>query len=583
MIVKKIKAKSAPRGSGAKSKAAHITDLTDYLCQEERRGSPAREEEEVLYTGAQGFAWPEKGLQGWQKEMIALASAAVRSKNPITHYMLSWQEGEQPTERQVDEAVGIFMKELGLEGHQVVYGLHRDTDNVHLHLTVNRVHPVTERPVKVNKGWDIEAAHQAIARIEHAQGWRRERRGRYQVDEQSQVVRRTVKRERVPEQVQKQEPAKPSIDGAWLPSARRRVQQRQTPTQSAAPREQGGDPKVIAAAVIREAEGWQQLHEQLAKRGMRYERKGAGALVWLGEQPMKASEVDRGASLGQLQKRLGEYQPAAPQLRVGEPPQRREPGQRARDAEHYSGAKSAQRVAIEQAAPVIREATGWQQLHERLARCGMRYERKGSGAVVWVGNVPVKASAVSREASFPKLERRLGEYVAARGARPAARRPEPMQPRMPRWQEYQEARQAHNEARATARRSLRQRVVRERAVLREAQRKQRSELFAYDWRGKGLLLIAMRVVLAREHKAERAALQRHHQRERRRFSKRHPRYPEYPRWLHNNASPGQLGRLPVNTEDAQGATHANEIGTQIGNANGRATKLPVELRQGERR
>ena len=531
MIVKKIKAKAAPSGSGVKSKAAHITDLTDYLCQGERRGAPVREGEEVLYVGAQGFAWDDS-VREWQKQMIALATAATRSKNPVTHYMMSWQEGERPTEKQVDEAVRLFMKELGLEGHQVVYGLHRDTDNVHLHLAVNRVHPVTEKPVKINRGFDIEAAHQAIARIEHAQGWRRERRGRYQIDEQSQVVRREAKREQVPEQVQKQEPAKPSIDGAWLPSARRRVQQSQTPTQSA-PREQG-DPRVIAAAAIREAEGWQQLHEQLAKRGMRYERKGSGALVWLGEHPMKASEVDRGASLGQLQKRLGEYQPAAPHLRVGEPPQRREPGQRARDAEHYTGEKSAQRVAIEQAAPVIREATGWQQLHEQLARREMRYERKGSGAVVWVGNVRVKASAVSREASFKKLERRLGEYVPARGARPAARRPEPMQPKMPRWQEYRVARQAHYRDKDEAWTELKDMLAGERKQLLAAQRQQRTDLYARSWKGKGDLLNAMRSVLAAEQAAAKAKQREAHRQLRQVLQDKYQAYPGYEAWLRSN-------------------------------------------------
>ena len=61
--------------------------------------------------------------------MIALSQEAVRSKDTINHYVLSWREGEQPSPEQVEEAVSIFMDELGVKDHQAIYGLHADTDN----------------------------------------------------------------------------------------------------------------------------------------------------------------------------------------------------------------------------------------------------------------------------------------------------------------------------------------------------------------------------------------------------------------------------------------------------------------------
>jgi hypothetical protein len=42
---------------------------------------------------------------------------------------------------------------------------------------VNRVHPEKERLVTINKGFDHEVAHRAIARIEGRQGRAREVRG----------------------------------------------------------------------------------------------------------------------------------------------------------------------------------------------------------------------------------------------------------------------------------------------------------------------------------------------------------------------------------------------------------------------
>ena len=65
----------------------------------------------------------------------------------------------------------MFLDEMGLAEHQAIYALHRNTNNWHLHLAVNRVHPETEKLVTVNNGFDHEVAHRAIARIEQRQGW----------------------------------------------------------------------------------------------------------------------------------------------------------------------------------------------------------------------------------------------------------------------------------------------------------------------------------------------------------------------------------------------------------------------------
>lgn len=170
MIVKKVK---NPRKSA--SKAMRVSRLVDYITDPEHENS----NEKCLYAGARGFISDDYEAQ--KAEMLALSQEAVRSRDTINHYVLSWHEGEQPTPEQVEAAVTIFLDELGLTGHQAMYGLHADTDNIHLHIAVNRVHPDTLKVIKPNRGFDIEAAHRAIARIEEVQGWQRERNGRYQV------------------------------------------------------------------------------------------------------------------------------------------------------------------------------------------------------------------------------------------------------------------------------------------------------------------------------------------------------------------------------------------------------------------
>ena len=278
MIVKKIESDQT------KAKAASIRHLTDYI----RAPQTVNPQEKVLYAGGRGFLCA--GHKSQQAEMIALASEAVRSKNPMTHFILSWREGEQPSPEQIEDIVRIFLNELGLNSHQVIFGLHQDTDNIHLHLAINRVHPDTLKVEEVNKGFDLEAAHQAIARIEHVQGWQRERHGRYLVLDNGDLGR---------------EHGEP--DTPRQPGQRKRDMENRTGEKSA-------ERIAIeqAASLIRAAKSWSELHQALAGKGMRYEKSERGAVVFVNDVGIKAGSADRQASLPQLQKRLGPYEPALP-------------------------------------------------------------------------------------------------------------------------------------------------------------------------------------------------------------------------------------------------------------------------------
>jgi hypothetical protein len=280
MIVKKIKANAKM----VKSKASHIKDLTDYI----RDPQQTNPEEKVLYANGRGFLCDDHKSQ--QAEMIALASEAVRSRNPVAHYVMSWHEGEQPSPGQVEEAVNIFLDELGLKDHQAIYALHKDTDNIHLHIAINRVHPESLKVIMPNKGFDIEAAHKAIARIEQAQGWQREQNGRYALLENGELGREQ------PAQGKPRQPSQP----------RRDMEQRTG--------EKSAERIAIeqAAPIIKKATSWRELHRQLAEQGMRYEKTGSGATLFVGDIGVKASSADREASLGKLQKRLGAYESPLP-------------------------------------------------------------------------------------------------------------------------------------------------------------------------------------------------------------------------------------------------------------------------------
>jgi hypothetical protein len=279
VIVKKVPtSKKAP----LKSKGLHARDLCDYIAGP-RAGAA---DEKVEHRGATNMLNIDH--VGQVQEMSDLAEVARRSPQPVQHWILSWRSGEQPTAGQADEAVKMFLAEMGLGEHQCIYALHRNTDNYHIHLAINRVHPETERVVTVNGRFDIEAAHRAIARVERAQGWQREAGGRYRVLDSGEVRRAP----------------KPAASIERVPTTRARDFENLT-GQVSAQRIAIDD----GAPVLRKARHWAELHAQLAERGMRFERKGSGAVLWVGEVAVKSSTTGRDCSMAALEKRLGDFTP----------------------------------------------------------------------------------------------------------------------------------------------------------------------------------------------------------------------------------------------------------------------------------
>ncbi len=309
MILKKIPVDQDK--AGRKSKATNISDLTEYVAVPDDAarltrlgyhidddgvilGGNGEQPEKLLYLTTRGFN--TSTFKGQQAEMVALAMECKKSKHPIQHWVASWHEGEQPTPEQVEELLDVFLEQLGLEKHQVIAALHQDTDNIHLHVAINKVHPVTCKVVKPAGGWDIEAAHKTVAIIEHRQGWQREPNGRYVVMEDGTVAR-----------VGKLE-STPSV-----------------PTRAGDMENRTGQKSAARIAIqeagelIRAAASWAELHQGLAERGMRYVKAGGvGAHIYVGDQAVKASTAGHWCSLPKLTKRLGAFEPAGPAVVVVE-------------------------------------------------------------------------------------------------------------------------------------------------------------------------------------------------------------------------------------------------------------------------
>jgi len=80
------------------------------------------------------------GLDTAVADMDAAASRRhARCKDPSFHATISWRPGETPTREEMFLAADELLRELGMEDSQAVYSIHRDTDNLHVHIAASRV------------------------------------------------------------------------------------------------------------------------------------------------------------------------------------------------------------------------------------------------------------------------------------------------------------------------------------------------------------------------------------------------------------------------------------------------------------
>ena len=576
MVVKKVE-----NPDKSASKRTRIRSLARYILAPETENA----KEKCIQVVAHGFLSNDREVQ--IAEMVALAQDATRSGDPILHVVLSWQRSERPTPDQVKETVDIVRKELDVPRHQILAALHSDTDNVHLHLMLNRTDPDTLKVTKINGGFDVKALHRVVARVEHVQGWKPQKNARYRVDGRGNVVRtkRTRYKERVPQPTQLQ------ID-----------RERRTGEKSAA--------RIaieVAGPIIEGAGCWEDVHAGLAKEGMRYERTGSGATVYVGDIPVKASTVSRNATLAKLEERLGPHLPAGmestntgrKESRSTADPSRAWPiinparswielhralaehdmryvrvgkGARVHVGDEvfpagevsleatlprlearlgpYSSAgdlgvevesgerarKGAKRKAPDPkcAWPIIRDAKTWKELHCSLAEHGLRYVRTGSGATIYAGDcndLSMKASSVSRKAALRPLEARLGPFEPAPETDLPNRAPEPVHD-VPRWDEYIKARSRQEEARRFDQAKLDRECVVEEDRLRLRHQAERDALFrARSWKGRVRELRLAQSLLAHRHAAENAALNQELRTRREALRTAYPAWPDFVIWV----------------------------------------------------
>ena len=77
------------------------------------------------------------------KESAGLKATGRKTDSPVYHLSLSWIPGEHPTKAEMIETGRAALSSLGYQEHEAVFAAHGDKEHVHLHMVVNRIHPVT--------------------------------------------------------------------------------------------------------------------------------------------------------------------------------------------------------------------------------------------------------------------------------------------------------------------------------------------------------------------------------------------------------------------------------------------------------
>lgn len=139
--------------------------LTQYITAESVLDSLGQDVEKTIAVELGNL----NSLKTAAVEMQAVAAQNTRQKDPVYHYIISWPENERPKTADILSAARHTLKALGLQDHQYIVAVHANTDNIHAHIEVNRIHPVTYKAARLE--WAHATLHKAARECEIEFGW----------------------------------------------------------------------------------------------------------------------------------------------------------------------------------------------------------------------------------------------------------------------------------------------------------------------------------------------------------------------------------------------------------------------------
>lgn len=199
-------------------------------------------------------------------EVEATQALNTRAKSDKTYHLLvSFREGEELDNSQLKDIESQLAKALGFEEHQRITVVHRDTDNLHMHMAINKIHPVTHTLHEPFR--DHRTRDELCIKIEE----------QYGLEKDNHKSRKTIGQSKA-DDMENMAGVESLLTG-------------------------------VKKLPIHQVKSWSELHNLLHENGLKIIKKGNGVVFVNSEgTAVKGSSVDRNFSLKNLEDKLGGFE-----------------------------------------------------------------------------------------------------------------------------------------------------------------------------------------------------------------------------------------------------------------------------------
>lgn len=202
-------------------------------------------------------------------EALAVQQCNQRAEGDKTyHLLISFAPGEQPSAEVLRDIEDRMCAAIGFGEHQRVSAVHHDTDNLHIHIAINKIHPERYTIHEPYRDYKVRSDMCAVLEREHGLQLTNQK-GRKRGSENGADD-------------MEQHAGIESLLG-WI--------------------------KRECADQLTQAHTWNDLHEVMRKNGLELQERGNGLVITDGRGVgVKASSVSRNLSKPSLEKRLGAFE-----------------------------------------------------------------------------------------------------------------------------------------------------------------------------------------------------------------------------------------------------------------------------------
>lgn len=315
----------------------------------------------------------EHDIDTAEQVVAATQNLNSRARKKSLHLVVSFAKGERPSEDQLALIEQRLLASMGMDDLQRIRVVHNDTDYLHMHVAVNRIHPETLHSIQPTR--DYTSLQRCARELELELGL--------------EVCRGRDARNQ-------------DLDFAKLLRER----------------------KDAIREEIDRANTWDELHDGLANLGIGIRARRNGAVFVALEEhqgvgagvTVAASSIDRAFSRSALETQFGELT-RKPEVTKTLKTEGRTAGisDAARRQERHRGTESFQTWALNNRDEItsrVENSNTWQDVHRTLADLDLTLVpyRAGLSLVNTNGRGAIAASRIDRSMSRKSLEARLGEY-----------------------------------------------------------------------------------------------------------------------------------------------------------------------------